>query len=74
MSFRTALFILGLILTVLPFPVLGFPQSWKNIFYIIAGLLLALGTFISYIRAHTPSSHTPLSQPKDVSDYTPNIS
>ncbi len=54
MSPRTALFILGLVLIAMPFPVLGFPQVWKNIFYILSGFALAVGVFISYIRAHAP--------------------
>ncbi|GEM_PF-5527563 len=54
MSPRKTLFILGLLLIAMPFPVLGFPQVWKNAFYILAGVGLAVGAFISYVRAHAP--------------------
>ncbi len=74
MSPRTALFILGLVLIVLPFPVLGFPQSWKNIFYIASGLALALGVLISYIRAHTPQPPRSRSVSEQTSGPANNVS
>ncbi len=54
MSVRKTIFVLGLVLIALPLPFLGFPQSWKNVFYVASGLGLAIGAFTSYLRAHSP--------------------
>jgi hypothetical protein len=56
MSVRKTLFVLGILLMFMPFPVIGLPQSWKAIFYFLTGLGLAAGSFVSYIRANAPRS------------------
>jgi uncharacterized membrane protein len=40
MSKRLTLLFLGIIIILMPF--LGFPSSWKNIFFVVVGLVIVL--------------------------------
>ena len=41
---ETAILVLGLLVALLPF--LGFPRSWKTIFFVFSGLAIALLAFL----------------------------
>src|SRR5438067_1319459 len=58
MSKESGVIILGLFIAVLPF--LGFPQSWRDIFFLLAGLgLAAIGFFLraDHLRHESGTPH-----------------
>ncbi|MFA6339083.1 MAG: hypothetical protein WCW87_03430 [Candidatus Paceibacterota bacterium] len=48
MTKNLAIFILAILIVLVPFS--GFPSGWKTIFYIIAGLAIAVLSFLSSRR------------------------
>lgn len=58
MSKEISVVMLGIFVAVLPF--LGFPQSWRVIFFVIAGLgIMLLGFFLRADHLHRESSPLP---------------
>lgn len=44
--------LIGILLLMMPF--LGFPSSWKTVFYIVVGFILIIMAVLGHIRRRSP--------------------
>ena len=59
MSKETSTVLLGLLVAIMPF--LGFPQAWRNVFYILGGIvIISLGLLLRADHLHRASTQCSL--------------
>lgn len=52
MSRNKTMLLIGILVAIMPF--LGFPSSWKTLFYVLFGVILIIAATVGHVRRRSP--------------------